>query len=112
MLLERLEQLGQSPDEIYRAMRALGIKGWPGYPDACVLARLLRRWIRRFRLEVDVESKRKGCVVIFDGANRVVEAIPLSRPWAEFVWRFDREEYPQLISQRYYRYYGVRKRSF
>lgn len=86
MSKQLIEELGVTLESVANVLKAERITGKIADPDNCPLANFFSR---RCRYHVSVGSEK----AFFDGFN-----VPLSEAAIKFRQRFDRGDYPELVS--------------
>lgn len=98
-LSELLDSLGKTPHEVAVTLKAAGVKGVPGDPRRCAIARHVTQ-----ALGVPHEVDRGAC---YDAADENGEFVELTRPLAGFVQGFDEGCYPELVDGVFVRAYNA-----
>jgi hypothetical protein len=93
-----LRALGRSANEVARRLRASGMRGRRFAPRECIMARYLNRRLRGWiahvgRMELSLFPVGR------EGDSTAEQLVPLPPAIATFIRRFDRERYPELVSE-------------
>lgn len=94
-VVKELEKLGSSPEEVAKALKKRGLKGKLASRHSCPLARYVKSKVDA-EVEVDGED-----ISFFEDVphGRVTYSISLQSHLADFVQKFDEEEYDFLIEE-------------
>jgi hypothetical protein len=90
-----VESLGESPAAIARRLGAEGVRGCPGKPNECAIARYLQVVIGSERAVTTVEVFQRSLLV--SRRHRLPILLRLPQPVVSFVRAFDSGCFPELV---------------
>ena len=90
-LLEDLAALGETEQEVHDRLLAAGVRGEPDDPGSCPVVEYLK--LKGYR---DVAVGGSGGDVVLAFGH---EAVPLSKPIAEFTYAFDNWQHLDLVRE-------------
>ena len=94
-LANAIAALGETPDEIAKALQKLGIKGEPGNQHSCPLANYLKPKIEGDDMLPDITEEYTAIRGLPEGTN--VAKMKNPNHIQLFILRFDAHQFPDLI---------------
>jgi hypothetical protein len=94
--------LGDTPDEVAETLRRYGVKGNCGWPTRCVVTRAIEGVVNAIDPRLTVKTLAGGVGIYRqtdDGRWALVVGVPTTDAVRNFVKRFDRWQYPDLIAE-------------
>ena len=93
---DALADLGGTPDEVAESLRRLGIKGKRKSGETCPLAYFIAAKFGDVVTYAEVDTC--GVEIEIDRGNADLRWVDFASPCEQFVVRFDKGEYPDLVS--------------